>query len=125
MRFGERHSISLVSRSGTFENWYVNFERDHVRTSVSLDIVDEKLDLIVLPDGTLQWKDEDEFAAAAGSGYLDGRGRAFGVLSTLYTDGSGANGVTDLARALAYANAHGGIGHVVLVPGREPFRLRD
>ncbi|HLU55092.1 MAG TPA: serine protease [Pseudonocardia sp.] len=61
----------------------------------------------------------------SGSGYLDGRGRAFGVLSTLYTDGSGANGVTDLARALAYANAHGGIGHVVLVPGREPFRLRD
>ena len=61
----------------------------------------------------------------SGSGYLDGAGRAFGVLSTLFTDGSATNGVTDLAHALSYANAYGGIGHVALVPGREPFRLRD
>lgn len=61
----------------------------------------------------------------SGSGYLDGEGRAFGVLSTLFTDGSATNGVTDLAHALDYANAYGGIGHVALVPGRQPFRLRD
>jgi hypothetical protein len=61
----------------------------------------------------------------SGSGYLDGDGRAFGVLSTLFTDGSATNGVTDLAHALGYVNAYGGIGHVALVPGREPFRLRD
>jgi hypothetical protein len=61
----------------------------------------------------------------SGSGYLDGEGRAFGVLSTLFVDGSATNGVTDLAHALDYANAHGGIGRVSLVPGREPFRLRD
>jgi hypothetical protein len=61
----------------------------------------------------------------SGSGYVDGDGRAFGVLSTLFTDGSATNGVTDLAHALAYANAYGGIGRVTLVPGREPFRLRD
>jgi hypothetical protein len=61
----------------------------------------------------------------SGSGYLDGEGRAFGVLSTLFTDGSATNGVTDLAHALDYANTYGGIGHVALVPGREPFRLRD
>jgi hypothetical protein len=61
----------------------------------------------------------------SGSGYLDGDGQAFGVLSTLFTDGSATNGVTDLAHALDYANAYGGIGHVTLVPGREPFRLRD
>ena len=61
----------------------------------------------------------------SGSGYLDGAGRAFGVLSTLFVDGSATNGVTDLAHALAYANAHGGIGRIALVPGREPFRLRD
>jgi hypothetical protein len=61
----------------------------------------------------------------SGSGYLDGAGRAFGVLSTLFTDGSATNGVTDLAHALGYANAYGGIGHVALVTGREPFRLRD
>ena len=61
----------------------------------------------------------------SGSGYLDGEGRAFGVLSTLFTDGSATNGVTDLAHALDYANTYGRIGHVALVPGREPFRLRD
>jgi hypothetical protein len=61
----------------------------------------------------------------SGSGYLDGDGRAFGVLSTLFTDGSATNGVTDLAHALDYANAYGGIGRVTLVPGREPFGLRD
>jgi hypothetical protein len=61
----------------------------------------------------------------SGSGYLDGEGRAFGVLSTLFTDGSATNGVTDLAHALDYANAHGKIGQVALVPGTSPFALRD
>lgn len=61
----------------------------------------------------------------SGSGYLDGAGRAFGVLSTLFLDGTRTNGVTDLAAALAYANAHGGVGPVQLVPGRQPFALRD
>jgi hypothetical protein len=57
----------------------------------------------------------------SGSGYLDGNGRAFGVLSVQFLDGSGANGVTDLAMALSYANRYGGIGRVALVPGRKPF----
>ena len=61
----------------------------------------------------------------SGSGYLDGAGRAFGVLSTLFLDGSRTNGVTDLAEALAYANTYGGIGPVRLVPGTEPFAVRD
>jgi hypothetical protein len=57
----------------------------------------------------------------SGSGYLDGDGRAFGVLSTLFLDGSRTNGVTDLAHALAYANRYGGIGTVSLVLGEAPF----
>ena len=60
----------------------------------------------------------------SGSGYLDGKGRAFGVLSTLFLDGSSSNGVTDLAHALAYANRHGGIGTVSLVLGEAPFAAR-
>ncbi len=32
--------------------------------------------------------------------------------------------MTDLARALAYANAHGDIGTVELAPGTEPFTGR-
>lgn len=57
----------------------------------------------------------------SGAGYLDGQGRAFGVLSTQFRDGSGANGVTDLARALDYANRYGGLGTITLVEGTSPF----
>jgi hypothetical protein len=57
----------------------------------------------------------------SGSGYLDGEGRAFGVLSTQFLDGTGTNGVTDLAMALNYANRYGGIGRVSLMAGTKPF----
>jgi hypothetical protein len=57
----------------------------------------------------------------SGSGYLDGNGRAFGVLSTQFLDGTGTNGVTDLAMALSYANSYGGIGRISLVAGTRPF----
>ncbi|MCU1661238.1 MAG: hypothetical protein JWR58_1303 [Pseudonocardia sp.] len=57
----------------------------------------------------------------SGSGYLDGNGRAFGVLSTQFLDGTGTNGLTDLAMALTYANQYGGIGRVALVPGTKRF----
>lgn len=58
----------------------------------------------------------------SGSGFLDADGRAVGVLSTQFLDGSRSNGVTDLALALAYADAHGGLGAVTLVPGTARFR---
>jgi hypothetical protein len=61
----------------------------------------------------------------SGSGYLDADGEAFGVLSTMILDGRPTNGVADLAQALAYANAYGGVGRVALVPGTEPFELPD
>ena len=58
----------------------------------------------------------------SGSGYLDGDGRAFGVLSTeiVLDDGEVVNGVTDLAQALEYAAAHGGP-DVAVVEGAAPF----
>jgi len=59
----------------------------------------------------------------SGSGFMDSQGRAFGVLSTLNLQPApGTNGVGDLGKELAYANAHGGLGHVQLVRGTEPFR---
>jgi hypothetical protein len=58
----------------------------------------------------------------SGSGFLDADGRAVGVLSTEFLDRRHSNGVTDLALALAYADAYGGIGTVTLVPGTAPFR---
>lgn len=56
----------------------------------------------------------------SGAGYLDARGRAFGLLSSLMLPTS-TNGVTDIARALEYAAEHGSIGAVDLVPGTRPF----
>jgi hypothetical protein len=61
-------------------------------------------------------------AGDSGSGFLDARGRAFGVLSTEFLDRRRSNGVTDLASALAYATRYGGLGPIALVPGTEPFR---
>jgi len=59
----------------------------------------------------------------SGSGFLNGEGEAFGVLSTLQLAPLPAtNGVGDLAKELAYARAHSQFGAVQLVPGTEPFK---
>jgi hypothetical protein len=58
---------------GTFDRWYVNFERYLGRTACAYDSVDHKLDLIARPDGSILWKDEDELAEAAGLGLVDAR----------------------------------------------------
>ncbi|TCJ31265.1 serine protease [Nocardioides jejuensis] len=58
----------------------------------------------------------------SGSGYLGPDGRAVGVLSTLAFGLSGtSNGVGDLSRELAYAQAHAGISGLRLVPGTVRF----
>lgn len=58
----------------------------------------------------------------SGSAFLDPDGEAVGVLSTLnLAPLPVSNGVGDLARALAYANANGDLGDVEMVNGTEPF----
>jgi hypothetical protein len=71
LRPGARHSLWLMWRDGVFRSWYVNFERESKRHGALIDIVDEKLDLVVDPDGTARLKDEDELHEAARRGYLD------------------------------------------------------
>ncbi len=57
----------------------------------------------------------------SGSAFLDASGHAVGSLSTLaLAPLAGSNGVTDLARALDYANEHGGMS-AELAEGTEPF----
>jgi hypothetical protein len=57
----------------------------------------------------------------SGSGFMDAQGNAFGVLVTLQlAPYAAANGVTDLSRALAYANAKLGR-NIQLATGTEPF----
>ncbi len=58
----------------------------------------------------------------SGSGFFDGTGKAFGALSTVaIAPLPASNGVADLAKALDYARAYGGVGSVQLVNGTEPF----
>jgi hypothetical protein len=63
---GAEHSV-WFSRTdeGTFTGWYVNLEEHAVRwddgDTAGIDVVDQDLDIVVAPDRTWQWKDEDEF----------------------------------------------------------------
>jgi uncharacterized protein len=58
------------NESGGFDRWYVNFERYLGRSAIAYDSVDHKLDLIVRPDGSLVWKDEDELEEAGERGLV-------------------------------------------------------
>ncbi|HEY2794776.1 MAG TPA: DUF402 domain-containing protein [Micromonosporaceae bacterium] len=49
-----------------FTGWYVNLEAPAHRWWGGLDIHDKALDVLVAPDRTWHWKDEDEFAAQTG-----------------------------------------------------------
>jgi len=58
----------------------------------------------------------------SGSAFLDGKGRAVGILSTLgIAPMPLSNGVGDLIRELAFARTHSGIPGLRLVRGTEPF----
>ena len=71
-RRGRAHSVYLFYGDGwALEHWYVNFEEPLRRTPFGVDTFDWKLDLIVFPDGTHRWKDEDELEQAADAGLLD------------------------------------------------------
>jgi hypothetical protein len=59
----------------------------------------------------------------SGSGFLNDSGAAIGVLSTLQIAPlTGTNGVSDLAKALAYLRVNSGFAAMQLVPGTEPFK---
>jgi hypothetical protein len=61
------YSVWFFFDRGSFRNWYVNLERPGVRwddgAAAGLDTVDHDLDLVIAPDRSWRWKDEDEFAA--------------------------------------------------------------
>ncbi|PWU18952.1 MAG: hypothetical protein C5B48_14215, partial [Candidatus Rokuibacteriota bacterium] len=63
VRPGTRWSLWHFWDGDDFVYWYVNFERDVRRSPLGFDTVDEKLDLILHPDGPRD---------------LEGRGRARG-----------------------------------------------
>jgi protein associated with RNAse G/E len=63
---GEAYSLWLFFQQGEFASWYVNLEEPGTRwrdgTAVGIDTIDYDLDIVVQPDRTWRWKDEDEFA---------------------------------------------------------------
>ena len=58
----------------------------------------------------------------SGSGFLSAGGKAVGTLSTLgLAPLPASNNIGDLAKELAFAQAHSGIAGLSLVRGTEPF----
>lgn len=53
-----------------FANWYVNLESPFRRTGPRFDTTDFELDIVIEPDLSFRWKDEDHFAEAIGAGLL-------------------------------------------------------
>jgi hypothetical protein len=79
---------------GTFLGWYVNLEIPLGRSAHGPDRIDGVLDLVVAPDRSWRWKDEDEALAAVEAGRLTGE-----QLDRLRTEGER---LAALAEAGAY-----------------------
>ena len=56
---------------GLFRKWYVNFERPIQRTPIGFDTTDLILDLVIQPDRTHRWKDEEEYDYGREIGLVD------------------------------------------------------
>jgi len=81
MPAGRAHSVWWVFSGADFSGWYVNLEARsrfwYSEGVTGVDVVDHELDVVVAPDRSWQWKDEDDLAAVTGlSGYWDARGSA-------------------------------------------------
>lgn len=64
-REGNYSAWLFFAADGSFQRWYVNLELPATRwrdaTAAGIDTVDYDLDVIVRPDLTWYWKDEEEF----------------------------------------------------------------
>ena len=70
-RAGEPWSVWLFWDAGwRFRNWYVNLEEPRRRWAGGVDSEDHFLDIVVRPDRSWVWQDEDEFAQAQRDGLV-------------------------------------------------------
>jgi hypothetical protein len=64
---GDYSAWLFFDAAGALQRWYVNLERPAVRwldgALGGVDTIDYDLDVVVAPDRTWHWKDEDEFAS--------------------------------------------------------------
>jgi hypothetical protein len=58
------------SESREFLGWAVNFQSELTRTHLGFDLTDYQLDILVEPDRSWQWKDEEEFQIAIETGRI-------------------------------------------------------
>jgi len=71
-RLNEAHSVDLYwdGSERAFLGWYVNLQEPLVEDALGFHTRDNVLDLWVEPDGSWQWKDEDELVEAVERGYF-------------------------------------------------------
>ncbi len=71
IRRGEAHMLGLFwDESWAFKAWYVNLQIPITEHDGFVDSMDQALDIVVEPDGTWQWKDEDDLAECVALGIL-------------------------------------------------------
>ena len=78
---GRAHSVWWFFAGAGFSGWYVNLEARSCfwrhGQLYGVDVVDHELDIVVAPDRSWQWKDEDDLTAVTGlAGYWDARASA-------------------------------------------------
>jgi hypothetical protein len=63
---GAAHAIHLwwLPPDWHFGGWYVNLQEPIRRASVGFDYMDQMLDIVIEPDLSWRWKDEEELEAA-------------------------------------------------------------
>jgi predicted RNA-binding protein associated with RNAse of E/G family len=65
VRAGDWHATWVSFRSDRSHlGWYVNLQEPYERTPRGISAMDQMLDVVIAPDGSWAWKDEDELAAA-------------------------------------------------------------
>lgn len=71
---GAAHTIGVSWRpEGEFAGWYVNLQEPFRRTSSGFQWMDHMLDVVVHPDRSWHWKDEDELQLMVDRGIFDQR----------------------------------------------------
>lgn len=77
MRPGDLHTVEIFwDLEWNHLGWYVNLQAPLVVSGTRLDTTDLALDVVVDPDGTWRWKDEDDLVRAVELGVLDEAGAA-------------------------------------------------
>jgi uncharacterized protein len=69
---GKKYSVLLFwNPDGTLNRWYINLEEPLSRTNLGFDLQDKVLDVIVTPDlSNWYWEDEDELEEAVATGLM-------------------------------------------------------